>query len=354
MILGFLKNNHGIHAKKVSSAKGGEYHSPCPRCGGTDCFHVWPEQNEGEGSFWCRRCGIGGDCIKFLMHFNGLSFKEAAARTGKKLEKQKVRPHYTPIEKQPPEPNMEPRKCQQPVQKWQQQALELVMNAGQALQENKEQLNYLATRGISAQQAAKWGLGFIGGQRDCLYSSRSKWGLDPKTDNKKPNALWIPRGIAIPNFINDRVDSIRIRRPKKDRQRIMPTLSYHVMPGSGTAPLLNHRDQPVIVVVESQLDAILLDQFVGDLVGVLALGNSSARPDDRAHDALSRANLILVALDSDEAGQTAAEKWLRWYDTTINSPVPTGKDPSEAYQQGVDLRQWIIDLLPSVWIPTTH
>ena len=225
----------------------------------------------------------------------------------------------------------------------------MIIDAGEALQGNSEQLSYLAQRGISSQQAVKWSLGFIGGQKDCLFSSRTRWGLEPKAENRKPDALWIPRGLVIPTVINDQVDSIRIRRPEADRRHTLPTLSYHVMPGSGSVSLLNYKTQMAIVVVESQLDAILLDQLAGDLVGVLALGNNSARPDDTAHNALMTTNMILVALDNDEAGQTSLKKWLQWYDTAVAATIPAGKDPGEAYQRGVDLRQWIVSLLPSVW-----
>ena len=55
--------------KKVSSAKGGEWHSPCPLCGGVDRFCAFPEQAGGEicqkyglrGTWSCARgCGKGG------------------------------------------------------------------------------------------------------------------------------------------------------------------------------------------------------------------------------------------------------------------------------------------------------
>ena len=37
----------GIKIKKASARSGGEYHSPCPKCGGTDRFCVFPEQPGG-------------------------------------------------------------------------------------------------------------------------------------------------------------------------------------------------------------------------------------------------------------------------------------------------------------------
>lgn len=37
----------GTKIKKASARFGGEYHSPCPKCGGKDRFCVFPEQPGG-------------------------------------------------------------------------------------------------------------------------------------------------------------------------------------------------------------------------------------------------------------------------------------------------------------------
>lgn len=350
MILQLLQE-HGISPKRVSSHHGGEYHSPCPGCGGTDRFHVWPEQNDGQGSWWCRQCDAGGDCIQFLMDYSGLSFRDAAKRTGKELTAQQR--NYTPRAPKTSAPaakQLTPREVHSPQHSWQLQAHKLILHAAEALQQNSEQLKYLQTRGISPQQAAKFSLGFVGGQKPAVFSSRSKWGLEPKPNNKKPDALWIPRGIVIPNIIGDEVNSIRIRRPKQDRTGQLADLSYHVMPGSGTAPLLSYHGQRTIVVVEAQLDAILIDQHAGDITGVLALGNDSARPDGNAHKALKQASLILVALDNDESGQQSAQKWLDWYDTAAICTPPHGKDPGDYHQDhNGDIRHWLCQHIPAVW-----
>ncbi|MDY7038361.1 MAG: helicase, partial [Thermodesulfobacteriota bacterium] len=66
--------------RKVSAAKGGEYQSACPGCGDggkgkkSNRFHVWPEANHGEGSYWCRQCGRAGDLIQFLRDFEGFGY----------------------------------------------------------------------------------------------------------------------------------------------------------------------------------------------------------------------------------------------------------------------------------------
>ncbi|MEA3429046.1 MAG: primase-helicase zinc-binding domain-containing protein, partial [Thermodesulfobacteriota bacterium] len=40
-----------VELKKVSNTYGGEYQGPCPGCGGEDRFHVWPQKNDGQGSY---------------------------------------------------------------------------------------------------------------------------------------------------------------------------------------------------------------------------------------------------------------------------------------------------------------
>jgi hypothetical protein len=103
-------------------------------------------------------------------------------------------------------------------------------------------------------------------------------------------------------------------------------------------------ERTAVVVVESELDAILLNQEAGDLAGVVAMGSAQAKPDRITHEALTRAAVVLVALDSDDAGAKAS--WAFWPATygkmARRWPCISGKDPSAARLEGLDLRQWII------------
>ena len=51
----------GTKIKKASARSGGEYHSPCPKCGGTDRFCVFPEQ---PGGALAMQHGITGTIIR--------------------------------------------------------------------------------------------------------------------------------------------------------------------------------------------------------------------------------------------------------------------------------------------------
>jgi hypothetical protein len=68
-----------VKLRKVSGTYGGEWQGPCPGCGGQDRFHVWPGQQDGKGSYWCRGCDNSGDNIQFLIEFEKMTFKEACA-----------------------------------------------------------------------------------------------------------------------------------------------------------------------------------------------------------------------------------------------------------------------------------
>ena len=68
-----LLNLIPVQAKKVASTGGGEYHSPCPFCGGKDRFIIQPRA----GRWMCRQCDKRGDAIEFVKEYHGKDFKAA-------------------------------------------------------------------------------------------------------------------------------------------------------------------------------------------------------------------------------------------------------------------------------------
>src|SRR5438105_3277926 len=56
----------------IAGTRGGEYHGPCPLCGGRDRFIVQPHADK--PAWWCRRCGKGGDAIQYVRERDGLGF----------------------------------------------------------------------------------------------------------------------------------------------------------------------------------------------------------------------------------------------------------------------------------------
>lgn len=338
-----IYRTRGLEARRVSSGKGGEYHGPCPGCGGEDRFHLWPAQGE-DGSFWCRQCGKSGDAIQFLRDFDGMSFQSACAALGREIKRTPlpVMPRAKPMLG-----NWQPGVSTRPAEIWQKRAEKLVAWAHGHLLAAPDYLEWLALRGIGLETIKAARLGWNPGEKGKdLWRPREVWGLSEEINEKtgKPRRVWIPRGLVIPTL--DEVGSVlrvRIRRPEGEPR-------YYVLPGSSGTPLYLGRDRSAAVVVEAELDAFAVFAAAGDLAGAYAIGNSSAKPDEKSFEQIRRLNLILVATDFDSpdhqgrrAGTEAARWWLSHFPQAERWPVPAGKDPGEAFRLGIDLRAWICE-----------
>ena len=347
-----LIREKGIDPKKVAGTYGGEYQSPCPACGGNDRFHVWPEQNNGQGSWWCRQCEKSGDAIQFLRDFCGLSYQDACAKIGRTLHDDfRYQTPHPPRSSKPAGSNTyQPQPIQPPAEKWQERATLFVNWAHDRLLENKHRLSWLKKRGIAKDTVRRFRLGWNPGKdgEDRLFRPRETWGLKTIVkENGRKKVLWLPIGLVIPYFQGDQIRRIRIRRPKKYLKKIKS--KYYILPGSVMDCMLTRPGSRAYMVIESELDAILCDQEAGDICGAVALGSSSAKPDVGAAQELAAAALILLALDYDMAGAKAISWWQEQYPQVERWPAPEGKDPGEAYQEGVDIAAWIRSGLPPPW-----
>lgn len=332
-------------------AKGAEYWSPCPGCGGDDRFHVWPDQNDGAGSWWCRGCGKGGDNIEFCRQFLGMTFKAACEHVGRDVPEYERRPFYSRQRPEQSAKEWQPTPAATPdgvnLELWRTKAAQLVETAHKRLMESEKLLSYLSGRGIDREAAERFLLGWLDGEgkHNCIFRPREAWGLPTvkKRDGRK-KMLFIPRGLVLPYLVDGEVIRIRIRRPRADLSDKQP--KYFNVSGSTMARTLVNPAARAFVVVEAELDAMAIDAVAGDIVGALAVGSSHAKPDTTAADALGPALRILVALDFDKAGAGAWPWWQEHFPQSRRWPVPAGKDPGEAYGAGVDVRAWIMAGLP--------
>lgn len=333
-ILDLLQADGNV-VQRVATTKGGEYAGPCPFCGGNDRFRTWPEQGE-YGKWWCRQCGRSGDAIQYLRDYRKMGFREACQYVGKEI----TRPTPSWSSRKTARAAKEPRETTAPTDLWQERARWLVEESEYWLFQpsalGQRMLEWLKEdRGLSEETIKKFRLGLVPINR---YDGHEQWGLEPVLrDDGTPRKIWIPLGLTIPLCQDGKIYRIRIRRPNF-ALRSERDPRYYLLRGSDTRSLLLGHDREIYVLVESELDAILLSQQAGDLVGVIALGNAQARPDKEAMAALSKCKLILVALDADNAGAKEAWKWWDKHFSTARRWPPIAKDPGEMFQQGVDLR----------------
>lgn len=324
-----LVRQDGFNLKRVATTHGGEYAGPCPWCGGSDRFRVWPREKD-SGSYWCRGCGKHGDAINYLRERRGMSFKEALLTLGidrpftftASLKRQENHP-----------PPFTPRQTTPPASTWQARAAKLVEDAQPRLLNDLAAMNFLYLRGLKNPTIEASKLGWLA--RD-TYEDREAWGLDPVTgEDGSLKKLWLPAGLVIPLVVDDVVVRLRIRRPHGDPR-------YFIVTGSDMRPMVFNSEAKRVVIVESELDAILIAQEGLDLAAVVAMGNAQARPTAEVDGLLKNAERILAALDADTAGaKEAFGFWTTTYKNVRRWPVPLGKDPSEAFKKGVNLRLWI-------------
>jgi hypothetical protein len=350
--------------RRVSGNKGGEWHSPCPVCGGDDRFHIWPHQDGGAacqragvpGTFWCRKCQAAGDTIDLLKFAEGLDYKAACQELG--IEPGQTSSQMRPL-RQPKRESVSwaPAQWKIPSEKWRAQATKLALAAHDQLLANAGVLAYLAGRGLPLEAVKRYRFGYLEGEDKtgtCLYRARSAFDLPDKKSADGTNtrsSLWIPRGLTIPLWHGEEVHRLRLRRRKDDLRE--KAAKYLLLEGSGQAPMV----LPPVgvsaalatwVVVEAELDACAVHHACDGQIGVLAVLTNTGKPDAAAHEWLAKAKRILVALDSDppDTGgkRPGYQGWLWWkerYTVAKRWPTPQGKDPGEAFALGVNLAEWI-------------
>ena len=234
-----------------------------------------------------------------------------------------------------------PKDYNPPDQKWQDPAKELLISCMGHLwgsQADKARRWLLNERALVKESLHAFCIGYC---PEDLFFPREAWGLLPETNEKgMPRKLWIPKGVVIPILRGAELYQLRVRRLNcQDGKK------YIFVAGGSAAPLIIDNRKKHTIVVESGLDAILIDQEAGSLVNVLALGSVSMRPDTEAHRILSSSRDILVALDTGDATNAGAkEAWHWWrthYEQALRCPIIGGKDPTEAAHNGVSLWSWV-------------
>lgn len=342
MIILELAMQIGLRPQWKASTAGGEYFSQCPSCGGTDRFYIQPHKpmSKCSGFYCCRRCGIAGDAIEFARKFLNLSFQDAAQAAQATLSdaatlclRKPVASHAT---------------LQEQSHTWTAMATEYVEYAHQTIVQNPDALRFLAARGISRDIAHRYKFGLVTKE---YFPLRSDWGLQEQVSAEgKQSKLWIPRGILIP-ISNQNGQVIRLKIRRHDRQQEGKQPKYVVIPGSMNGlSIIGDTRHDVLVVVESELDAYAIHEAASDFACVVAVGSNTKNPDNVTHYYAQRAPILLICYDNDDAGKTMFAKWRGLYPHAIGYPTPFGKDVGEAIQQGLNVRQWLLQAKPAACI----
>lgn len=333
-----LAQEIGLLPKRSAFTNGGEYKSKCPKCQeGTDRFCIWPNQGN-LGRYWCRVCEIKGDAIQFCRDFLGLTFHQACQKIHvipnlnmptQSFKKAIFAPHRVPIVDS----------------LWQQIAKRFVDYSHENLIKAPQLIKQLECRGLTIETMKEYRLGW---NPKNFFDQRERWGLTEEIkENGFPKRQWLPRGIVIPSFEASNPVKLKIRRSDWINEDTLP--KYVEISGSKQSlSIYGQRSKPLIIV-ESELDAILIQQEASELVCSIALGGVSKKPDVELDALLKRAPLILLSLDFDEPGKKHCSFWMKQYPNLHLWPIPYFKSPGDAFEKAqINLKNWIQDGLSNV------
>ncbi|MBF0398791.1 MAG: hypothetical protein HQK78_18585, partial [Desulfobacterales bacterium] len=235
-----------------------------------------------------------------------------------------------------------PKEAIAPNKTWQEKAQVFFDMAVKELWNNAEKLEYLKGRGLTEETIKQAHLGYC--QKD-YFKNREDWGLETEVkENGELKKIWLPSGIVIPTFDNNELIRLRVRRLKEDSYG-----KYIMISGSSSKPMILGNSD-IIFIVESELDAILLNQIASDSITSIALGSAQARPDKSTHSFLTGKHIV-ISLDADDVG--AKESWQFWkkhFPEAIRYSTIDKKDIGEAYKNGVNLKTWIAGALINLGI----
>lgn len=323
-----LAKEFGLMPKRTASTNGGEYHSSCPNCGGSNRFCIWPEEKLG-GRYWCRQCNQNGDAIEFCKKFIGMSFIDACKKVGQ--EGVSINREAFKLKQK----SFSPVNLDKPNEIWRKQALEFVSSSHQSLCQNPNLINLDKDRGLNLQTIKNFKLGW---NNDDLFQLRRDWGLSVIPNGSI--SICLPKGIVIPSFRNDQLIRIKVRRGNWIQSDSYP--KYQIVSGGINSPSLYGDPTKPLFLIEAELDAMLVQQMAGDLCSCISLGGVSNKPDIWIHEVLQEAKLVLYSLDFDEAGKKHFHFWKENYKNLKAWPAPKGKSPGDSFLLGIDLRQWVI------------
>lgn len=319
--------------EKQASSHGGEYHAPCPFCGGTDRFVCQLDRN-GQTLWLCRSCtgAKWQDAISYLMRRDGLAFQDVLKRY--EGYKPQPKPKASPVAKR--KPTSRP--------------------AWFGMSPDDYATAYMT-------EADKWQQ-YKPVTQDAIARYRLGYGVLPS-----PTRCQCPR-LLVPIFDNGRLVCLRGRLISKCT--CTPKPQKWLASGGFTLdnlPLYNNRPSGIVVILENPVDAIMMTENPTQAVKWLAAGmpHLKLKIKDALIDAIGKglppltavatlsiyywrpewvidAGMTFVAFDNDLSGNGGADRRKAMMDAYRQNnperPLPEPRGAALATQLNACLYNW--------------
>jgi len=292
----------------------------------------------------CPSDANGGDVFTFYMAWKGVDFKTAVAELAERTSVTSD----VPIHLQGTKSELLPAPAA-PSPVWCARAEQFVVWAENNLANHKGAQEYLEKeRGLSPETWRAFRLGY---NPVNLYDDPARWGLDGKK-------IWMPRGIVIPGFSQEKPWYVKIRRPLPDQslgkyigewnsQDGLPDVKFGGPRGSVSClfRLELPGSMPVLVLAEGEWDTMLLWEYCPDFCDVGTLGGAGNKLDALDLSFLTRYLAVLIVYDDDEAGKKGREysAGLHAKFSRVKSIQPPAHDLTDFWKSGGNVRGWLAE-----------
>lgn len=232
-------------------------------------------------------------------------------------------------------------KGEKKVNPWHDRGFPFVIQCRRNLDADRNTTDMLRKLGIEPRAMKK---AWLGVNADEVIDPKDLWGIAYKEEKNKD--LVIPAGLVMPRFNEAVLNRILILSPGWEKGE--PITATHLIDESDTTPLFYIcEDGAPVIAVADELQALLLEQEMGDACSIIALTAPDGKPSKEAADQMKASGIFLVVLPEKSApGEKTYEAWKKVYPEAILYPLPKGRTLFEAHRSGIDIRQWIMDAVP--------
>ena len=174
------------------------------------------------------------------------------------------------------------------VNPWHDRGFPFVVERRRTLEGDRDVQGMLHALGIDHRSTAKAWLGI---NREEVKEEKSLWGLKPSGESEDARSLTLAKGLVLPRFDGAVLNRILILPPGWEKGA--PLEDMRLVEGSDTTPLffLAEEGAPVVRVAD-ELQAILLEQELGDACSVISLQGPDEKPSKEGADEIKEQGLL--------------------------------------------------------------
>ena len=236
------------------------------------------------------------------------------------------------------------------VNPWHDRGFPFVVQCRKDLENDRETMKKLTDLGFSPKTVKRM---WMGVNKESLNEQSADWGLEGEEQ------FTVPAGLVLPRFDGPVLNHIKVNPGgfAEGRQVLVKgsdesplflasstLIELPSMPAAAGAP---------VICVADELQALFMEQEVGDCCSVISLSSPKDKPGKDAAKALKEAQSFLVVLPEkwkhDNGLKEDWSEWLKAYETAIPLELEHGETVFEAGKKGSDIRQWVLDHLPETY-----